>query len=108
MATGSDPLSYQWRKDGQLITKEDSSMKQFNTPNLYIHPFSPKHDGNYQCLVTNSFGSTISQAAEMKGMYECSQIPTLECWRRRDYIFNNACKVCMKAMPIFDQQCLFV
>ena len=56
MAKGTEPLSYQWRKDGQDIPAA--------TSNTYtIDPLSYEDAGSYDVMVTNTCGSVPSNAA---------------------------------------------
>ena len=66
-ATGLEPLTYQWMKDGEAITENIAHVKHFDTPNLLIHPFSPEYEGNYTCVVSNVNKSVKSKSAELKG-----------------------------------------
>lgn len=53
VATGTDPLSYQWRKDGTDIASATLATLQFA-------PVQLVDQGSYSCLVTNSAGSIAS------------------------------------------------
>ena len=55
-ASGTKPLYYQWRKDGNLLTGATSSM-------LSLLNVQSTNAGTYSALVTNSFGSAASQGA---------------------------------------------
>lgn len=57
-ATGSAPLSYQWRKDGQTI----SSAK---APSLTISNAGIDQAGSYTVVVSNAAGSVTSSPAEV-------------------------------------------
>ena len=72
-ASGSDTLLYQWTKDGVPITDELGDVNHYNTPNLQIHHFSLKHDGNYKCIVTNNAGTAESGSADIKGIINILQ-----------------------------------
>jgi hypothetical protein len=52
-ADGTPPLSFQWRKDGKPIKGATAAV-------LAIEKADPKHGGKYDCIVTNSAGSTVS------------------------------------------------
>ncbi|MFQ5462059.1 MAG: immunoglobulin domain-containing protein [Phycisphaerae bacterium] len=53
VASGTGPLSYQWRLDGV-------DLPNTNAPVLEILSASPGDQGDYTCLVTNAFGSDLS------------------------------------------------
>lgn len=55
-ATGTAPLSYQWRKDGVEIPGATSSSYSRVTT-------SPADSGNYNCIVTNPYGFAASNSA---------------------------------------------
>jgi hypothetical protein len=58
VAVGSDPLSYQWSKNGINISGATSSIYNINNKNL-------SDDGVYTCTVSNSFGSVTSNGAAL-------------------------------------------
>jgi cysteine-rich repeat protein len=58
VATGRQPLGYQWRKDGADLTGA-------TTPNLVIAAASPSDAGSYDVVAKNLCGSTPSQAATL-------------------------------------------
>lgn len=55
-ATGSSPLTYQWRKNGAAI--QGATSATFTITNAQL-----SHEGNYSVAVSNSFGSDISDNA---------------------------------------------
>lgn len=57
-ASGSNPLSYQWRKGGSPISGATAAT-------LNINPATASSIGNYDCVVTNNCGSVTSQAASL-------------------------------------------
>lgn len=57
-ATGDAPLSYQWRKNGSNIGGANSSSYSFVTS-------TPFDSGNYDCVVSNAYGSATSSAASV-------------------------------------------
>ncbi len=57
-ATGPGSLSYQWRRNGANISGATSST--YSIPSV-----TPAHAGNYTVVVTNSCGSTTSNAATL-------------------------------------------
>ena len=62
-AIGAEPLQYQWKKDGAVIT--DPECTGATTQILTIHTFSQDHQGNYSCIVGNSLQSVESKAAHL-------------------------------------------
>jgi len=55
-ATGSEPLRYQWQKDGVDIGGATA-------PSHTVDAVAPADAGSYRCLVTNDFGSATSDVA---------------------------------------------
>ena len=62
-AIGAEPLQYQWKKDGAVIT--DLECTGVTTQILTIHTFSQNHEGNYSCIVSNSLQSVESKTAHL-------------------------------------------
>jgi len=58
VAYGSAPLHYQWQKDAMDIPGDSSSIYS-------ISSFTASDAGNYRCVVSNEFGTTTSEAAEL-------------------------------------------
>ncbi len=58
VATGSPPLSYQWRKDGLAIGGATSAT-------LSLSGLQPNDIGNYTVVVSNASGSVTSSAASL-------------------------------------------
>jgi hypothetical protein len=59
LATGSDPLSYQWQKDNVIVTN-DGHYFGSTTETLEINEAANSDAGSYRCVVTNAYGSTNS------------------------------------------------
>ena len=57
-ATGTPPLSYQWRHNGEAIPGAVSE-------SLSINNSQPSNDGNYTVIVSNSAGEVTSQTATL-------------------------------------------
>lgn len=57
-ATGRQPLTYLWYKDGQPVLNSNSSTKE-------IRLFGEQDVGSYVCKVTNPYGDDISEVAEL-------------------------------------------
>jgi DNA/RNA endonuclease G (NUC1) len=60
-ATGTAPLSFQWRKDGAPISDNPSAL----TATLMLSTIRSAAGGNYDCVVTNIAGSATSAAAAL-------------------------------------------
>ncbi len=60
-ATSLTPLTFQWQKNGAPITDNPSAL----TDTLLIASATAADAGVYDCVVTNSFGSTLSGAAAL-------------------------------------------
>ena len=65
----SGTLLYQWKKDGMVISKE-SGLDNMST--FHISAFSPKYEGSYMCVVSNSIGRINSNSAKIKGIPFCN------------------------------------
>ncbi len=61
-ATGQPTLTYQWRKGGSNLTN-GGSISGATTPTLTINPTATGDTGNYDIVVTDGFGQTITSAA---------------------------------------------
>jgi hypothetical protein len=76
-ASGSSPLSYQWRKDGGVITGATSAT-------YTIASVTGSDSGSYDCVVTNACGSVISNPATLDvdtttPVITCPAAVTVEC-----------------------------
>jgi hypothetical protein len=63
-ASGTDPRTYQWRKDG-LNLADGGAVSGANTPTVTISPASLADAGSYDCIVSNDCGSVTSNAATL-------------------------------------------
>jgi hypothetical protein len=63
-AVGSDPLSYQWQKDGAPLS-DGEAVGGTTTAMLTIDPAAAEHEGLYACIVSNPCGFKASQAAAL-------------------------------------------
>src|SRR5262249_23142931 len=61
-ATGTTPLSYQWRKDGVSLTN-GGRISGATTPSLLLSNVVESDSGQYSLQVTNAFGTVISSNA---------------------------------------------
>ena len=57
-AYGTDPLSYQWMKDGFFVSGATND-------SFTIASIVSSDEGDYSCLITNDFGSVISDTASL-------------------------------------------
>ncbi|KFM80800.1 Down syndrome cell adhesion molecule-like protein 1-like protein, partial [Stegodyphus mimosarum] len=57
--SGDRPVDFQWKKDGQDITKSSSVDIQSlrDSSFLVIETVTAKSSGNYTCIVTNAYGN---------------------------------------------------
>ncbi|MDB6028696.1 MAG: hypothetical protein JWM68_4919 [Verrucomicrobiales bacterium] len=63
-ASGTPPLSYQWRKDGTVLTNGGGIIGS-TTAFLQITNASSSHSGNYDVIVSNSVGTITSDIAAL-------------------------------------------
>ncbi|MBA4137822.1 MAG: hypothetical protein C0518_10940 [Opitutus sp.] len=63
-ATGTDPLSYQWRRGGAPLVN-DAVISGATTPTLSLTNLDASYAGSYDVMVTNSVGNTTSNAATL-------------------------------------------
>lgn len=71
-ATGSGNLAYQWRKDGTSLPGA--------TQNVFEIPLvTAAHAGNYTCVITNSAGTTTSNAATVSVSADASRPANISC-----------------------------
>ena len=57
-ADGTDPLTYRWTKDSELVQEGDA-------PLLFLSESSPADAGSYEVAVSNEFGSALSEPIEV-------------------------------------------
>ena len=58
VAAGTEPLSYQWRKDGQILSGEDGT-------DLTLDNVAEQDEGDYDVVVANVLGQEVSAAATL-------------------------------------------
>ena len=63
-ATGTEPLSYSWQKDGVPLA-DGGGIQGANESSLTIIRVFEGDEGSYQCLVSNTVGSATSNAAQL-------------------------------------------
>ena len=62
-ADGSNPISYQWFKDGTELQRENNST-------LGLDPVLYNDYGVYHCAVNNSVNTVLSQGATLTGVHD--------------------------------------
>ena len=62
---GTEPLSFQWYKDGVVLNNDTVAVTGANTASLNLGPVKPIHGGEYFAVISNSFGSVTSQVARL-------------------------------------------
>ncbi|XP_060095486.1 leucine-rich repeats and immunoglobulin-like domains protein 1 isoform X2 [Heteronotia binoei] len=74
-SSSSSPMTFAWKKDNEIlhhvemenfahVRARDGTVMEYTTVLLLRHvAFS--HEGRYQCIITNHFGSTYSQKAQL-------------------------------------------
>lgn len=63
----SAQLHYKWYFNNSLIGSDDARRKQLDNGTLYIPKVTGRRlEGHYRCLVSNKFGSLLSNAATLK------------------------------------------
>ena len=110
VVSGSEPISYQWLKDGMLV-EEGESVSGINTSMLRIDPVSGFNFGGYQCIASNDVDQVLSEVAMVAG--ECS-VQSVQCsptslasqcsWTRQQVVIR-ACLLFLFLCPI---QCLLL
>jgi hypothetical protein len=63
-ATGDAPLSYQWQKDGSNLS-DGGRISGATTATLQILNADAADQGSYRCIVSNPYGSAISNSASL-------------------------------------------
>jgi hypothetical protein len=64
VAAGQTPFTFFWNKDGALI-QDDPHHINSGTANLIVNNFGPDDAGNYQVVVSNTFGVVTSAVAQV-------------------------------------------
>lgn len=89
VAAGPNTLSYQWMKDGDVIT--DTTLPGTtgtNTSTLQINCLSPEHNGQYRCVISCEGCMLQSETATLKGIdiitvYKASTYAELSCLNQK-------------------------
>ncbi|KAM4721553.1 leucine-rich repeats and immunoglobulin-like domains protein 1 [Rhinophrynus dorsalis] len=74
-SSSSSPMSFSWKKDNEIL--RNAEMENFASPRekdgevmeyttiLHLRNVTFAHEGRYQCIITNHFGSTYSSKARL-------------------------------------------
>ncbi len=71
--SGSEPISYQWLKDGQQL-QDDGRVSGSNGSVLVVDPVEGDDFGRYRCNVSNDVDQVQSEVALVAGEYVCSDM----------------------------------
>lgn len=74
-SSSSSPMTFAWKKDNEVLTNadmenfahvraQDGEVMEYTTI-LHLRRVTFGHEGRYQCVITNHFGSTYSQKAKL-------------------------------------------
>ncbi|XP_063116283.1 leucine-rich repeats and immunoglobulin-like domains protein 1 isoform X2 [Cavia porcellus] len=74
-SSSSSPMTFAWKKDNEVLANadmenfahvraQDGEVMEYTTI-LHLRRVSFGHEGRYQCVITNHFGSTYSQKARL-------------------------------------------
>ena len=66
--SGSEPISYQWLKDGQQL-QDDGRISGSNDSMLVVDPVEGDDFGRYQCNASNDVDQVQSEVAMVAGEY---------------------------------------
>ena len=66
--SGSEPISYQWLKDGQQL-QDDGRVSGSDASVLVVDPVEGDDYGGYQCNVSNDVNQVLSEVAMVAGEY---------------------------------------
>ena len=64
-ATGTEPLSYQWKKDGKDLTDGDR-IKETRKTTLRFTAVQKSDEGQYTCVVSNTAGTVTSEPTTLE------------------------------------------
>jgi len=71
--SGSEPISYQWLKDGQQL-QDDGRVSGSNASVLVVDPVEGDDFGGYQCNTSNNVDQVQSEVAMVAGEYLHSDV----------------------------------
>lgn len=74
-SSSSSPMTFAWKKDNEVLTNadmenfahvraQDGEVMEYTTI-LHLRHVTFGHEGRYQCIITNHFGSTYSHKARL-------------------------------------------
>ena len=66
--SGSEPISYQWLKDGQQL-QDDGRISGSNDSVLVVNPVEGSDFGGYRCNASNDVNQVLSEVAMVAGEY---------------------------------------
>ena len=66
--SGSEPISYQWLKDGVLL-QDDERVSGSNDSMLMVEPVEGDDFGGYQCNASNEVDQVLSEVAMVAGTW---------------------------------------
>ena len=72
-ASGSEPISYQWLKDGRQL-QDDGRVSGSNASVLVVDPVEGSDFGGYQCNASNDVDQVQSEVAIVAGEYLHSDV----------------------------------
>ena len=70
-ASGSEPISYQWMKDGELL-QDGRRVSGSGTNMLRVEPVQGEDHGGYSCRASNDVDQVTSVEAMVVGRYVCN------------------------------------
>ena len=71
--SGSEPISYQWLKDGELL-QDDGRVSGSNASVLVVDPVEGNDFGGYECNASNDVDQVQSGVAMVAGEYLHSDV----------------------------------
>jgi len=71
--SGSEPISYQWLKDGQQL-QDDGRVSGSNASVLVVDPVEGDDFGRYRCNTSNDVDQVQSEVAMVAGEYLHSDV----------------------------------
>ncbi len=71
--SGSEPISYQWLKDGQQL-QDDGRVRGSNASVLVVDPVEGDDFGGYRCNASNDVDQVQSEVAVVAGEYLHSDV----------------------------------